>query len=109
MSTPPPARRGAALSLREVTALRWAGEGYRNAEIAAELVISVDTVKTHLARAMRKLDARDRTHAVVKAIRAGDLRFTPDGVLDVGSLPNGKPHGHALSCDYAGLPRGEVA
>jgi DNA-binding NarL/FixJ family response regulator len=46
--------------------------GYSNKEIARFLDIAVGTVKNHLSDILRKLDARDRTHAVLKAL-AGHL------------------------------------
>lgn len=109
MTTPPPIRRGTALSLREVTALSLAAVGYRNAEIARELHITVDTVKTHLARAMRKLDASDRTDAVVRALRSGDLVLDADGVR-VGARPDGKAHGYGThGSDPQPATEGEAA
>jgi DNA-binding NarL/FixJ family response regulator len=62
------------LSARELTVLERVAEGLTNAEIASELGISPDTVKTHLARVLEKLSARDRTHAVSRALRAGLIR-----------------------------------
>ena len=62
------------LSARELTVLERVAEGLTNAEIATELGISPDTVKTHLARLLEKLSARDRTHAVARAMRAGLIR-----------------------------------
>jgi DNA-binding NarL/FixJ family response regulator len=62
------------LSPRELTVLERVAEGMTNLEVAAELGISADTVKTHLARVLEKLGARDRTHAVTRAMRAGLLR-----------------------------------
>jgi len=62
------------LSARELTVLERVAEGLTNAEIASELGISSDTVKTHLARVLEKLSARDRTHAVSRALRAGLIR-----------------------------------
>ncbi|OXY97704.1 response regulator transcription factor [Streptomyces diastatochromogenes] len=58
---------------REVTAL--AARGRSNAEIAAELVLSVLTVRTHIQRAMTKLAARDRAQLVVIAYQTGLVRL----------------------------------
>ncbi|QJT04920.1 response regulator transcription factor [Streptomyces asoensis] len=54
---------------REVMAL--AAYGRSNAEIAAELFLSPLTVRSHIQRAMTKLDARDRAQLVVAAYRSG--------------------------------------
>ena len=54
---------------RELTAL--AAHGLSNDEIAARLVISRATAKTHVARAMTKVGARDRAQLVVFAYRSG--------------------------------------
>jgi DNA-binding NarL/FixJ family response regulator len=54
---------------REVVAL--VGTGLSNAEIAAQLVISPATAKTHVSRAMIKLDARNRAQLVVLAYATG--------------------------------------
>ncbi|MFD3841468.1 response regulator [Streptomyces sp. NPDC058642] len=57
---------------REVTAL--AARGLTNEEIAAHMVISPFTVKTHISRAMTKLGARDRAQLVVFAYESGLVR-----------------------------------
>jgi DNA-binding NarL/FixJ family response regulator len=49
----------------------WVATGLSNDEIARELVLSPDTVRTHVSRAMVKLAARDRAQLVVFAIRQG--------------------------------------
>jgi DNA-binding NarL/FixJ family response regulator len=58
---------------REIVALVAAGMS--NDEIAAQLVVSPLTVKTHVNRAMMKLEARDRAQLVVVAYRTGLARF----------------------------------
>jgi DNA-binding NarL/FixJ family response regulator len=63
-----------ALTEREMQVLRGMAEGKSNAEIGRELYVSEDTVKTHARRLFRKLDARDRAHAVAAAFRAGLVR-----------------------------------
>jgi DNA-binding NarL/FixJ family response regulator len=55
------------LTERELTVLRAIATGATNAEIAAELYLSVATVKTHVARVLAKLGLRDRVQAVVFA------------------------------------------
>jgi DNA-binding NarL/FixJ family response regulator len=63
------------LSQREVEVLRLVAKGKANKEIAVELALSGDTVKTHLTHLMRKLGAADRAHAVTLAIEQGFLRI----------------------------------
>jgi len=55
------------LTERELTVLRAMATGASNAEIAADLYLSIATVKTHVARVLSKLHLRDRTQAVVFA------------------------------------------
>jgi two-component system NarL family response regulator len=59
-----------ALSERERQVLDLMSEGYNNADIAARLYISQNTVKNHVASILTKLDAHNRVQAVVQAVRA---------------------------------------
>ncbi len=58
----------ARLTERELAVLRLVAGGYSNKEIGRTLGISDGTVKNHLTEILEKLQARDRTHAVLKAI-----------------------------------------
>jgi DNA-binding NarL/FixJ family response regulator len=59
------------LTPRELEVLRLVGRGLSNAEIAAELIISDATAKTHVKRILAKLGARDRVQLVVVAYETG--------------------------------------
>jgi DNA-binding NarL/FixJ family response regulator len=76
MRTASPAQpaRLAELTEREREVVALAGAGLSNGEIAAKLVVSPATAKTHVSRAMVKLGARDRAQLVVFAYEAGLVR-----------------------------------
>src|SRR5690606_29841852 len=59
------------LTEREREIVAWVATGRSNEEIAAELVVSPATVRTHVSRAMVKLGARDRAQLVVFAVQSG--------------------------------------
>lgn len=63
------------LSERELEVLAGMAKGLSNREIADELFLSEKTVKAHARGLFWKLDARNRTHAVVIAIQEGLVRI----------------------------------
>ncbi|WXB92645.1 response regulator transcription factor [Bacillus sp. FJAT-52991] len=63
------------LTERETEVLKELGLGKNNKEIADALVITEGTVKNHVSNIIQKLELRDRTQAVVLAIRSGLVTF----------------------------------
>lgn len=63
------------LSERELEVLRLMAKGDANKEIAAQLYITDSTVKTHISSIFQKLNAKDRTDAVMKAVKRGIIKI----------------------------------
>jgi LuxR family transcriptional regulator len=59
------------LTKRECEVLEWAAEGFSNKEIAQEMGCRPYTVQWYMADILRRMNARDRVHAVAMAIRRG--------------------------------------
>lgn len=78
-ATPHPAGTAAeaevAITRREEEVLQLIAQGYSTGEVAEALYISLKTVKNHLASIYAKLDSRDRTQAVVRAVKMGIIRI----------------------------------
>ena len=63
------------LTARELDVLRLIAKGNANKEIAAQLSIREDTVKSHVGNILEKLGASDRTHAVTIGLRRGMIEL----------------------------------
>ena len=64
------------ITKREEEVLQLIADGCSTPEVAEQLYISQKTVKNHLASIYQKLDARDRTQAVLQAVRMGIVHLT---------------------------------
>lgn len=60
--------------------LQLLAQGHCNREIALTLYVDVNTVKTHVHHILNKLDVRDRTQAILAALRLGLLESEAMGV-----------------------------
>ncbi|WAC55338.1 response regulator transcription factor [Gordonia sp. SL306] len=72
----------AALTPREREMVALVATGLSNQDIATRMFVSPFTVRTHVQRAMTKLEARDRAQLVVIAYRTGLVHAAPDGDTD---------------------------
>lgn len=70
-------RDATALSRRELEVLQLLSEGKSTAEVADQLILSVNTVRNHITHLMAKLGVRSRLEAVNVAVRRGLIRFDP--------------------------------
>ena len=57
------------LTNREITILKLITQGYDNLEISKTIFISIHTVKAHISKIIKKLNAKNRTNAVYIAIK----------------------------------------
>jgi DNA-binding NarL/FixJ family response regulator len=75
------------LTAREREVMALVAHGLNNREIAERLVISIATAKTHVSRALRKVDARDRAQLVSLAYESGLVHPRRNGVLPGAASP----------------------
>jgi DNA-binding NarL/FixJ family response regulator len=76
LEAPTPADEEHVITKREEEVLQRIADGCSTSEVAAQLYISQKTVKNHLASIYQKLDARDRTQAVLQAVRMGIVHLS---------------------------------
>jgi two-component system, NarL family, response regulator DegU len=76
LEVPNPAEEDRVITKREEEVLQLIADGCSTPEVAEQLYISQKTVKNHLASIYQKLDARDRTQAVLQAVRMGIVHLT---------------------------------
>ena len=76
MDVPDTAEEDRVVTKREEEVLQLIADGCSTPEVAEQLYISQKTVKNHLASIYQKLDARDRTQAVLQAVRMGIVHLT---------------------------------
>src|SRR3954447_7470250 len=73
-------QRTPSLSAREREITQLLAAGLTGEEVAERLVLSAETVKTHIRNAMTKLEARNRVHAIAIALRSGLISFDGEQV-----------------------------
>lgn len=76
LEQPDPAEEDRVITKREEEVLQHIADGCSTPEVAERLYISQKTVKNHLASIYQKLDARDRTQAVLQAVRMGIVHLS---------------------------------
>jgi DNA-binding NarL/FixJ family response regulator len=91
---------------REMAVLRLAGKGCGNKEIAAELALSVPTVKAHLVNIFNKMAVGSRTEAVLKAVRRGWMQMEDITPGTAPSPDSDAPGGSGSKARVAGAPLG---
>jgi len=74
------------LTSRELEVLGLAGRGYINKQIAYQLGVSEQTIKNHMTSILRKLDANDRTQAVVLALHYGWISSQVKKPIDTSTI-----------------------
>lgn len=84
------------LSRREFEVLQLIADGLENQAIGKVLYVSIETIRTHVKGILRKLGARDRTHAVALAFRAGILSAHSEPVVPTAGLAI--PVGRSRTC-----------
>jgi DNA-binding CsgD family transcriptional regulator len=72
------------LTARELDVLRLMATSHTNRDIAQQLVVSEETVRSHVKSILHKLDQPDRTQAVVAAVREGLLDLPPGEIHPIG-------------------------
>src|SRR3712207_6075536 len=71
------------LSPREREIMHLMAEGMTAEAIAAKIAVSVETVRTHVRNVIRKLQARNRVHAIAIALERGEIALSEDGGREV--------------------------
>ncbi len=67
------------LSPREREIMHLMAEGHTAEQIGDQITVSVETVRTHVRNVIRKLQARNRVHAIAIALERGEIQLEPQG------------------------------